>query len=281
MGRILSSLCIFLLVFTGLYWVWETQPVFRHFVKERLHAGEFLTLEVRYSPEDIVDKYNADLSTGDKRTLLEPILVFHPYAFMEVKFIRKDNGTGEGVVLWGLLDGEMLIDTHKWNKTHGYEDCLIAKASPQDFRIINTLADNGGSLDREGLLNILFVENKILDRWIESCKRKQLVMQRGNDYYLHFENPVLVSTPETYMAHRLVKKAYKHSERVPTVYHISQIETLAQAAFGEGFTVRNAREVYLPVYQLSVENPDGSLLTTQWNAVTGDKIDEDYTGFYP
>lgn len=276
MIRLLGSLTFFVLLVTGSYWVWETQPSVRHFISDKFSTGEFTTLEVRYPANQIMETHSRELLKNSQHEFLEPSLNFYPYVLMEVKFVKGDNGTGEGFMLWGLEDGEMVINTSSWEKTHGYEDCIISNASRYDFKIIHSLAKSGGSLDRESLLKTLHVESDILDSWLESAKAKQLVVQRGNDYRLHFESPRLQSTPETKIMHRLVTKPYKYASRVSKKYSISQIEEVAKAAFGSGFAIRNVSEVYLPVHSISVKNPDGSILTTQWNALTGKRIHDPF-----
>jgi hypothetical protein len=274
--RFLGSICFFVFLALGAYWAWETQPSLRNLINENLQTGEFQTLEVRYTAETIMEKHGPQLLKDQDHDFLLPSLSFYPYVLIEVKYVKKDNGTGEGFMLWGLEDGEMVLDTSTWEKSHGFEDCIASEATRTDFRIINTLVESGGFMDRESLLKKLFVENDILDAWIDSVKSKQLVIQKGNDYRLHFQNPNLPSIPETKIKHRLVNKAYKYSSRVSKKYSVSQIENVCNAAFGSGFTIRNLTEVYLPVHNIDVKNPDGSILSTQWNALTGKRIQDPF-----
>lgn len=276
MIRLLGSLCFFILFVSGTYWVWETQPIVRDFVKEHLHTGEFLTLEVRYTAESIMEKNQTELLKDEQYSFLTPSLNFYPYVLMEVKYIKDGGGTGEGFMLWGLVNGEMVINTNTWEITHGYEDCIISKADLHDFKIINILAKNNGSLDRESLLHKLYVESDTLDLWLESAKTKQLIIQRGNDYRLHFEKPKLQKAPISKITHRLVNKPYKNALRIPKRYSISQIEEVAKPAFGAGFAIRNTTEVYLPVHSIEVKNPDGSILSTEWNALTGQRMRDSF-----
>ena len=46
-----------------------------------------------------------------------------------------------------------------------------------------------------------------------------------------------------------------------------------RAIFGEDFVIRKTQEVYLPIYNIAVQNPDGSILTTYWNGVNGQQVD--------
>ncbi len=70
----------------------------------------------------------------------------------------------------------------------------------------------------------------------------------------------------------MVSKPYNYAQRIAKKYSSSQIERIAKVAFGADFTIRGIKEVYLPVYQLEVQNPDGSIMTSFWNALTGDRI---------
>ncbi len=78
--------------------------------------------------------------------------------------------------------------------------------------------------------------------------------------------------PQTVWNKRLVQKSLGDSQRVPKNYTHNQIIKIAGAAFGDDFKIRSQKEVFLPVYQLGVVNPDGSLHTSDWNALTGQQI---------
>jgi hypothetical protein len=49
----------------------------------------------------------------------------------------------------------------------------------------------------------------------------------------------------------------------------NQIRKIAEASFGQDFAVRHTLDVYLPIYSITVENPDGSHHTSYWNAING------------
>jgi hypothetical protein len=261
------------LAFTiGTFSAWATSPKFRGKLDDLLSSGTFQTLEVRYSAEHIMDSHKKELLKDGEHAYLEPVLKFVPYLLMEVKYNKSKDKTGEGVILWGLVDGEMVISTNTWESTHGFTDCISSNATRQEFKIINALASRGGSWDREGLSRYLNIENHILDSWIESCRNKSLIVQNGNQYRLHLQNPRLQVIPETKLEHWLVTKATKNAMRVKKRYRTSQIENIARAAFGNDFAIRKTTEVFLPVYSITVQNPDGSLGTSYWNALNGKKL---------
>lgn len=274
--RLITYLITLGLIATGGWWVWNNYPPVRHYIESRLETGDFQTLEVRFNADQLMEAHQKELIKGPNYTYLEPSLKFYPYAFLEVKYSRDQQGTAEGIMLWGLDDGELVLDTATWEKTHGFEDCINTKADKNDFKVLFALVQNGGAADREKLLKTLNLENDQLDGLIESCRRKKLVVQRGNNYRLHFQQPRFSTLPETKLNQWLVRQPYKNALRVPSKYSLTQIESVSQNAFGNDFTIRNITEIYLPVYSIVVQNPDHSLLTTYWNALTGKRLPNNY-----
>ncbi|HSX26309.1 MAG TPA: hypothetical protein VLE89_04800, partial [Chlamydiales bacterium] len=150
------------LIGLGAFWAWIYFPGFRTKVEDYLSSGTFQTLEVRYSAESIMESHRKELLKDGDHVYLEPILKFVPYLLMDVKYIRTNDKTGEGIILWGLVDGEMVINTGTWENTHGFTDCIASNATRYEFKIINALAARGGAWDREGLSKFLNIENNIL-----------------------------------------------------------------------------------------------------------------------
>lgn len=256
----------------GGFWSWAYLPGFRSKVEDFLSSATFQTLEVRYSAEAIMEAHRKELLKDNDHVFLEPSLKFLPYLLMDVKYTRSHDKTGEGVILWGLVDGEMVINTSTWEKTHGFTDCIASNATRQEFKIINALAAKGGAWDRDGLSKFLNIENNILDNWIDNCRKKSLIVQNGNTYRLHLQNPKLQVIPETKLEHWLVTKPTKHAHRVKKRYRPAQIEMVACAAFGNDFAIRKTTEIFLPVYSIVVQNPDGSQMTSYWNALNGKRF---------
>lgn len=256
----------------GLWWLTTTKPEVKSKVEEILHTGTFNTLEIRYTANQIMDVNRRHLLKDNRHRFLESSMKFYPYLLLEVKYAISDKKTREGVILWDLTDGEMVIDTKQWEKTHGFGDCINANTDRHEFRIINTLALKGGSADREALVKILHVENDVLDAWIESCRRKKLIVQTGNRYRLHLESPHLKTIPATKLDERLVTKPQRNADRISSRYSLSQIEKITRAAFGNEFAIRKTTDIYLPVHCIVVQNPDGSIHTSLWNALNGKRL---------
>lgn len=270
--RTIILMLIFLTLVAGGYWSWNFQPKVRAKIEDLVASATFQTLEVRYSAENIMEAHRKELLKDNDHVFLEPTLKFVPYLLMDVKYLRSHDKTGEGVILWGLVDGEMVINTGTWEKTHGFTDCIASNATRQEFKIINALASRGGAWDRDGLSKFLNIENNILDTWVDSCRKKSLIVQNGNTYRLHLQNPKLQVIPETKLDQWLVTKPTKHALRVKKRYRATQIENIARAAFGNDFAIRKTTEIFLPVYSIVVQNPDGSQMTTYWNALNGKRL---------
>jgi hypothetical protein len=258
------------------WWLWENQPNIREIVEQYIENGEFQTLEARYTADQIMETNRNELLNDGARTYRTPELKFHPYLLMEVKYTQADKKTREGVILWGMVDGEMVLDTLTWEKTHGFEDTILANADRNDFKILNAIAKHKDKISIEQLEKELHVERETLAPWLESVKNKHLVVQRGTELQLHFQNPRILVTPQTKINQWLVTKPYNHAQRISKKYSSSQIEKNAKAAFGHEFMVRSVSEIFLPVYSIEVENPDGSILTSFWNALNGQRIAPKY-----
>lgn len=274
--RILFSLLTLGAACYGLWWLSDTQPQVKTKIEEILHSGSFHTLEVRYGANQIMESQRRRLLKDNRHKYLEASMKFYPYLLMEVKYTVSDKKTKEGVILWDLNDGEMVIETKNWEKTHGFGDCINAGTDRHEFRVINILASKGGSADRQTLSKALHVENEVLDAWIEGCRRKRLIVQSGNRYRLHLEKPLLQSTPNTKINERLVTKPHRNAQRVPNRYSLAQIEKISRSAFGNDFAIRRTIDLYLPVHCIVVQNPDGSIHTSHWNALNGKQIHSNF-----
>jgi len=270
--KIISSLIFFGLVGYGIWWVNDKHPEWKEKAYELIQSGEFATLEVRYTPEQIMEENKRHLLKSSKHKYLSPVLKFYPYLLLEVKYSISTEKTGESIILWDLIDGEMVTETKNWEKTHGFGDCINAKANKSEFQILNALAKRGGALERDALMNLLSSENPSLSAWIESCRRKKLIVLNGQNYRLHMQNPKLAISPQTEIYDRIVTKSFTNAPKITPRYSPREIKRVASFAFGEDFAIRTTRSVFLPVYSIVVQNPDGSLHSSYWNALNGKQI---------
>ena len=274
--RILLGIFLTSLVGFGLYWGYTHYPQMHSKITDLVQGGKFQTLEVRHNADVIMENHKRTLLKDAQHSFLEPSLTFHPYLLMEVKYTLTDSRTGEGIILWSLVDGEMVINTATWEKTHGFKDYIQTSADKNDFKILNALSYHGGILDRETLFLLLNVENDVLDRLIDNAKKKNFIVLNGNNYRLHLKSPRMPQLPETRIDQWLVTKPTKNAARVARRFRPTQIERAAKAAFGNDFAIRSTSEILLPVFSVTVQNPDGSQMTTFWNALNGKRFPNTY-----
>jgi hypothetical protein len=271
-GRLPAILGIALLAAGG-WWVWHspTMANWKDQILQYVDNRDIVTMEARFLPEQVVEAHRQELLGNDKRTLQNTVLKYYPYLLLDVKYPEYSR-TREGVLLWGLNDGEMVINTETWETTHGFRDCLECQATRSDFKILHVLVRHQGMISVEELQKELQVERDILNTWVDGAKRKHLIVQKGNFLQLHFENPKLLVTPQTRIKQHLVSKPIGDGQKVPRTYSRSQILEMTQAAFGSEFKIRGEQEIFLPVYSLEILNPDGSVQVSEWNALTGKRI---------
>ncbi len=272
----LKFLILASLFLAGAWLIWDNNPQIHNTFRQYVENGEFLTLEAKYTAEQIMTTHRKELLTGPKHSFQDPVLKFYPYLLLEIKYTKADKTTREGVVLWSQFDGEMVLNTDNWEKTHGFEDAIKAGATRSEFMILNALAKYQGSLSREKLQQELHLEGDTLEPWIDSARQKHLIIQKGNELQLHFQNPKILVPPETKIAQSIVSKPFSNMQRMRAKYGQHQIEKIAKAAFGHDFTIREIKEVFLPVYRIEVLNPDGSIFTSYWNALNGQRITPNY-----
>lgn len=256
----------------GSWWLWQNYSQVHDLIGRYIENSDLITLEARFTPEQIMEAHRKDLLGDANRTFKEPELRFHPYLFMDVKYTEFDKKPRESVILWGLTDGEMVINTDTWERTHGFEDAINSRASRSDFRIMNVLAKRNGSASIDLVQKELQLDRDALQPLIDAALEKHLVIQRGHDLILHLQNPRILVAPQTKIGQMFVNKPYSHLQRISAKYSSKQIKNVAKSAFGEDFTVRKSHEIYLPVYSIEVLNPDGSILVSYWNALNGQRI---------
>lgn len=237
--------------------------------KSYVDNSESLTLEARYTPEEIMETKKRELLGKEGRSFLSPSPTYYPYLLLDVKYLNGKE-TKEGVLFWSLVDGEMVINAETWEKTHGFHDAIEAGATSDDFKLINAVAS--GYHTKEKLQKTLHLNPEELERIIDSSQRKHLVIQQENEIRLHFQDPKILVTPQTKINEWLATKPFPYRDKTPKKYSKSQIERIAKNAFGADFTIRSTKEIYLPAAIIQVQNKDGSIQTSYWNLINGKRM---------
>lgn len=263
-----KTIAMSLLALLLLIWLWFQIPLWWVRLEPSMPYKEITLFEPRFTSEQVMQSQGGQNLFQESEDLSQAQVELFPYLLMEVKYLRGDKSL-ESTVLWSLNQGEILLDTTQWEMTHGYYDCLIHGAGQDEMTIINALANKGGTLDRESLLRMVHRDGDEVDDWIHRCIKKQLIVQIGNIYKLHLQNPKLALEPKTKINVPLRKKRLAFNKVITPKYRPQAIVALAHASFGSGFSIRRQQLVYLPVYSILAKFSDASTATTKWNAHTG------------
>lgn len=249
----------------------------KKFIRKNLAVNKISTLESNFFPNEIIRSNKELLIACTHGTLSPPQLMFFPYLLLDVKFSRGGifkSDTKEGLVLWSLVDGEMVLDTATWERSKGFEDCLMFSANKQNFKILKTLSFLGGVSSRENLYSVLGEPKKKIDDWINDCCHKNLVTTNGAKVRLHFKHPKLEMKPYTDFKHPIVSYKVPKSVKIRhQEYSPAQIKEIARLAFGQDFVIRREQKIFVPVYKLTVINPDDSIWVSYWNAINNKRLD--------
>lgn len=271
MKRVLFFAIIAIVLIGGI-WLYNNHEQLLSPIQQYVENGELASLEAKFTPEQIMELHQKELLITSQHSFRNTGLKLQPYLMMEVKYTQSDKKSREGVLFWGLADGEMVLNADTWEKTHGFEDAINADASRTDFKLLNALARTTGTANIDRLQKDLHIEKEVLQTWINSAVNKHLIIQKGNEIQLHFQNPKILVQPETKITSSLVTKTYDYALKTPKKYSSNQIQKITKAAFGDDFKIRSITEVFLPIFSIEVLNPDGSIRTSEWNALNGQRI---------
>lgn len=257
----------------GAIWHFASESGVESYVQNK----DLLTLETNFTADEIMEIRKDELVGRTNRSFQEPQIQFYPHLLLTVKYYDSNHKTRQGKIIWSQMDGEMVLNTVNWEQSRGFAEAIGANATPLEFRILNTLAENRGKETKEKLLKQLALDPNPLNALLDSLKQKQLIVIKGNEVILHMENPKFHIAPQTKIESSFVINPYRQGKKLKAKFGKSKIERIAKAAFGNEFTILETEEVYLPVIRLSLLNGDGSLLISDWNAITGNKIHSDIT----
>jgi hypothetical protein len=269
---------IFLLIICGTigYGGWYA---FEHYDELSTHIpgmqkeGSILTFELGTTAEELMQKHGKELLKDDQHTFGKVTVKFLPFVLFDVKYTTADKKTEEAKLLFSLENGEMVLDTRTFDTTHGFEDCINAKAQDDDFRLMHALAKSGGTLSKEALCQDLGIDSELVLERVEALRKKHLIAIHGDTVRIHLSSPVLKVQPETKVSHHFMTKTVQTESQIPTRYSKDQVRKVTKAAFGTDFAIRREELIFVPIFQIDIQNPDGSTRHTYWNGCTGRRIE--------
>ncbi len=270
--RLISSLLTLAALGYGVFWLGKHHPEVTQSVFSMVQGNENLALQPIYTPDQVIEKNSRLLTKGRSVLQGDPHITYVPLLRMDVKYADTSYTTGEGTLLWDLADGEMILDTSSWQKTHGLADCIRADASKQECKVLALVAKKGGMLGREGIKKGLRVDADLVDQWLDSCRQKKLLVPSGNGYRLHMHDPRFPTTPISLLDVPLTTYTAKKAKTAAQRFAPDDVTEFVVALFGSDFAIQSAEVVLLPVYSVTRETADGRLSTHFFNSLSGREI---------
>jgi hypothetical protein len=266
----LLSLGFFVALGVGIFWCYQHFDRLQNVAPSFDHEGVIETFETVYLPDEVMVKH-AHLLPTKQHSFGTATLFFSPHLLIQGKYSPDGRSSQPASMIWDLTVGELILDTNGFDHTQGFADCLMSEANADDFRILHTLTKKG-ALSKEHLVNDLGGDDSMICDRIESLKKRHLVIVANDIVRLHVESPLLKVEPITVITKPFVTRQCSSGICLSTVYSKSDIEGLVREAFGPDLAIRSSRIIYVPTYEIQINNPDGSLRKTYWNGMSNKEM---------
>lgn len=196
-----------------------------------------------------------------------------PLAILSIKYPTSSySTTKEGIEIWDLFQGEMVLHANVWDLSHGFSDCLTQLVTADEFSILLVLSQQNGALSLNTLARKLALEPEHLEKTLQNCTRKHLVLEKDGSYKIHMHKPLLHISPETVIHSPLTTEKKSITNKLPKKYSVNKIGKIAETCFGPGFHIKEKTEVCLPIYVFTIKSADGSLSQRYFNSFNGKEM---------
>ncbi len=273
---------VLFLIATGAYYITDKYPQSYIHFKQLIGSfsdhlisreSEISTLEVQYEHESI-SQFALKKIPSEKHTIGDGRLLYYPCLVTTVKHVSpEERQTEESSMVWDLLSGELFLSLSTFKETSGFQDCIKSQTNVDDFRILHLLAKEGGSLTKETLIRLSGLDDEIASSLIESLRKRHLVTISRDLVRLHVKNPFFTVAPYTAIPEPFVQKIVSRSSLISEKFSKKTIEDLIQNAYGKDIAILDSDYVWLPIWEITIQNPDGSTRKTFWNAISGKEFE--------
>lgn len=234
------------------------------------------TFETALTPEELLAHHAKTLLPTKQHTFGSSTLHLAPLLLLQIKYSPDGRSTIATSMLWDMIDGELVLDTNSFDHTQGFADCITSQAGADDFRILHLLTKKG-ALSKEQIAQELGTDSDVILNRIDNLRKRHLVISANDIVRVHVETPLLRVDPATAITRPFVQRKVMHKEELQATYTKKEIEQLVKAAFGQDVAIRSSRLIFVPIYEIEVLNPDGSVRRTFWNAISGKELWKQHT----
>ncbi len=231
------------------------------------------TVESAFGEEAIIAAVKSQMPLRGQ-TIGETKLFYTPFLLVDVKHVSKDRmSTKESSMLWDLLEGELVLSLDSFQTTSGFRDCINSQANSKDFYFLHSLAqEESKSLSIAQLVSICGLRENEVMKEIESLRRRHLVTFRNGVVRLHITIPFFQVEPWTHLSKPFVQKNVPTYSLIPESFSQKSVEKCITHAYGQDVAVLHSEFVWLPIWQISLQNSDSSIQMVFWNAISGNEL---------
>ncbi|RDB31734.1 hypothetical protein [Candidatus Similichlamydia laticola] len=204
-------------------------------------------------------------------SLLDIRQEFVPYLKLRANHIQESLSVESGVILWSLRDGEMVLNTKTWGKTHGLGDCLRARVNAKELQLLRFVSQQERHTIALSRLQNIFRQQgeKQTELALESCIDKGLLVRQGSHVMLYFHNPIWPSLPYTQENRLIAWTSLERRQTIQAMFHAENVLPFIEQLFvGKQLRVRSYQIVFLPIYRLLFKWK-GETQSLYLNGITG------------
>ncbi|WP_108623957.1 hypothetical protein [Candidatus Similichlamydia epinepheli] len=260
------------LVFIGYTYICEELPL--HFLME------FISPKRPYYELFISTQTNESLSQffhkkHPQAILLEMKRELIPYIELKVKYSPKPLTTEEKMALWSLHNGEMVVSTKTWQKTHGLGDCLRGKVGVEEMRLLKELVRKRRPTSLDQLIKQTHTpeEMKQASLIVDRCLEKGLLIKKNSLLQIHIKQPKWPNKPFTDTNRSLSYAPCDNFLAFRAQFSDKEIARLMEVLFeDQQLKVQSYRMIFVPIYLMMFEQK-GERKTIYLNGLTGSVYD--------
>ncbi len=268
--RLFSTLSSLALLISGGFFALEYHPEWKTTITSLLDSP-VQSLTPKYDIQHALNMLEPTLRSQQYILAQQTKTEHLPLAILSVKYPFQET-TKEGIEIWDLVCGEMILHADVWDQSHGLSECLTQWVTSDEFSILVTLAQLKGSLSLNALAEKLSVEPERLVQILQKCMHKHLILEKNGNYKIHMHNPILKVPPETVVHSQLTIEKKNVTNKLPKKHSVHKVSKTAEALFGPGFHVKEHAEAFLPIYVFTIKSADGSLSQRYFNSFNGKEM---------
>lgn len=263
------NICFVCLVFFGASSILSTYPSFNNFLDSKVinRFRKFMDKSI----EVIEPRFSVTrVPLAGRAVKYQEI--YSPYLVADVKYIDDSGEIEEGVFVWSLKDGEIVTNTLNWSTTKCLDDILSSKINTNNIYSIIYFINNIKNPTVDSITKESGIPIKEVACAIKNYEEEGLITVHNGIIRLSIKDPIIPKYPKTERSDLLSNSSFKDANKTNVYrcsYSANDLISFSEKAFGKRIKIKKHKIIYIPVYQITEELSDGSLLTRKVNSING------------